>query len=72
MVEWATKEVKIDSKHAAKLRDQEIRGSALLTMTEEKLRSIGIPLGPASDIVAAINSVLATPERASLFSGSFY
>ena len=57
VIEWARQIV--DEKHALKLKEQEVNGSALLLLTEEKLRSIGIPLGPAAKLAAAIEKLRA-------------
>jgi len=47
----------VAEKHAQKLKDEEVKGSALLNLTEDKFRLIGIPLGPASDLATAINKL---------------
>jgi hypothetical protein len=54
VVEWARDGVGIRQEHADQLAAQEINGQALLKMTENKLRSYGIPGGPAIQIMDAI------------------
>ena len=49
----------MDEKHALKLKEQEVDGKFLLLLTEEKLRSIRIPIGPAAGLAAAIEKLRA-------------
>ena len=44
----------VDSDDADKLRAQKIDGAALLEMTEDRLRSCGVPLGPTLAILRAV------------------
>jgi len=43
-------ELDIDDKHIEVIKDQEVAGSDFLLLSEEKLRSIGMSLGPATRI----------------------
>jgi hypothetical protein len=52
--------------HAAKLLDQEVDGAALLVITEDKLRSCGLPLGSASAIMRAIAPAVSEAQSATL------
>ena len=54
---WAIGTVDIAVKYADMLVEQEIDGTALLLMTEEKLERYGIPGGPASKLFAAIQQL---------------
>ena len=58
VLKWASESVGIDDEDAKKLVDQKINGEALLKVTEEKLRQVGIPLGPAIKLMEAINALL--------------
>ena len=49
----------MDEEEAQKLMVQKVNGSALLLLTEEKLRSIGILLGPAANLAVAIENLRA-------------
>ena len=51
---WAVEEVGIDEEDADKLKQQKIDGRALHTMTEVKLERCGIPIGPSSLLMEAI------------------
>ena len=57
VIEWA-REI-VDEEEAQKLVVQKVDGSALLLLTKEELRSIGIPLGPAAKLAAAIEKLRA-------------
>ena len=57
VIEWARQIV--DEEEAQKLVVQKVNGSALLLLTKEELRSIGIPLGPAANLAAAIEKLRA-------------
>ena len=57
VLEWARKIVA--EKHALKLKEQEVDGSALLLLTKEDLMKAGIPLGPAANLAAAIENLRA-------------
>ena len=54
VVYWAINVVKIDEKHAKKLAMQEIKGTSLSEMTEEKFMADGIPRGPAAELIKEI------------------
>ena len=53
VVEFAVS-IGVDSDDADKLRAQKIDGAALLEMTEDRLRSCGVPLGPTLAILRAV------------------
>ena len=59
VIEWARQIV--DEKHALKLKEQEVNGSALLLLTEEKLvkKPYKIAGGPAANLAAAIEKLRA-------------
>ena len=57
VIEWA-REI-VDEEEAQKLVVQKVDGSALLLLTKKELRSIGIPLGPAAKLAAAIEKLRA-------------
>jgi hypothetical protein len=48
------KSIGVDAEDALKLLVEKVDGAALLEMTEDKLRSCGVRLGPASAIMRAI------------------
>lgn len=54
---WAVEVVGIKPKHADLLVAQEIGGTQLTKMTEDKLRSFGIPVGPAGELEDAIKAL---------------
>lgn len=55
VVHWAIKEVKIEERHALKLKEQEIDGVSLPEMNEEKMVKLyGIPGGPSAKLMKAI------------------
>ena len=58
---WAVDVVGIDKKHADKLVAEEINGKSLAAMTEEKFKSCGIPIGPASELFEGVEKLF--PER---------
>ena len=59
VIEWAKAQRDIIEEDWKKLQENRVNGSALLLLTEEKLRSIGIPLGPAANLAAAIEKLRA-------------
>jgi len=44
------------------LKEQEVNGKTLHKLTKEELRSIGIPLGPASSLVQEIEELKQNQE----------
>ena len=48
--EWIKKDVGIDEEEAIKLKNQEINGSTLLTLTEENLKEVFNLIGPPEKI----------------------
>ena len=56
--QWAWKDVGIKEGHADILVKQEIDGKRLLdVVTEEKLWAVGMPLGPAGDVMNAVAAI---------------
>ena len=54
---WALK-LGLDDDDVATLVDQKIDGKRLLdVVTEEKLRAVGMPLGPAGDVMNAVAAI---------------
>jgi len=51
---WAVEIIKVDPEDAQKLKPQKITGASLHLMTEERLRSYGIPGGPAALLSEAV------------------
>src|SRR5688572_13415380 len=64
VVQWSS-EVPDVKNHAKILKEQEVTGKTLLTLTEDKLRSIGFPLGPATLLSMAIEAL--KPEKTAGF-----
>jgi len=56
--QWAVGIVKVKPEHAQKLKDEEITGAYLQLMTEERLKSCGIPVGPAAGLSEAVRKLL--------------
>jgi len=54
----------VDADDAKQLGAQKVDGAALLGMTEDKLRSCGVPLGPACAIMRAVAPAVAEVMRA--------
>jgi len=61
---WAESLDGIDAEDAAILGTQKINGEALLKLTEDKLMQDGMPRGPASALMGAVNALLAASVRA--------
>eukprot|EP01124_Arcella_intermedia_P032902 TRINITY_DN7765_c0_g2_i2.p2 TRINITY_DN7765_c0_g2~~TRINITY_DN7765_c0_g2_i2.p2 ORF type:complete len:360 (-),score=37.67 TRINITY_DN7765_c0_g2_i2:1152-2231(-) len=55
---WAVEVVKIDEKHAQKLKDQEIKGSSLLRMDKLDFERYHIPGGPSADLYSGILQIV--------------
>ena len=60
--EYAEGELKLGAKAVEVLKTNEIRGGSLLSQTKEDLLRAGMPLGPASDLAAAIAELRGTRE----------
>jgi len=71
MVEWTVEDVYhwaqkiIKEQYAKKLLDEEMNGQALARATIEKLQTIKIPLGPAENLMVAIEEL--SPNSGSVF-----
>ena len=59
VIEWAKAQRDVIEEDWKKLQENCVDGSALLLLTKEELRSIGIPLGPAANLAAAIEKLRA-------------
>jgi hypothetical protein len=58
VAQWAVDEVEVKQEHADKLTKQEINGKQLLKMTRDQFERMQIPMGPAGELVDAINQIL--------------
>ena len=54
---WATDDVGIDEEDARLLLAQKINGETLLELSEDRLRSAGLPMGPAIKLSKAIQQL---------------
>jgi len=59
VAKWAAREVKFDHDDTVKLRGQKIDGASLPSLSKLDLERYGIPGGPASKLVAAVNKLMA-------------
>src|SRR5262249_47889855 len=59
---WAEKLSNVQPEDTVILEKQRVDGRTLLSLTEEKLQSIGIPLGPAHIIAEEIKKWTAPPQ----------
>jgi hypothetical protein len=53
---WAMEKVGLDKEDANILKQQKVKGTTLLTLTDEKLLKI-LPLGPANELASAIKTL---------------
>lgn len=61
VISWALQVVKLERRHAEKLREQEIKGPSLLEMSRVDLERYGIPGGPAAELMKAIRELSPAP-----------
>ncbi len=57
VVRWAQERVGLDEEDAMRLKGQKIHGKSLFGMTEEKFQLCGIPGGPATKLMMAIEEL---------------
>lgn len=54
VVEFAKSELELGAKTVSVLEELEVNDKSLLTLTEDELLGVGMPLGPASDLATAV------------------
>ena len=59
VIEWAKAQRDVIEEDWKKLQENRVNGSALIILTKDDLLKIGIPLGPAANLAAAIEKLRA-------------
>ena len=72
VAQWARNELNFSEKNIGILLKQEIKGTSLVNMpTIEKLESTGLPVGPATDLWAAIQRLKTEQAVGMLYCNDF-
>lgn len=69
---WALEQVDVEERDAAILFQENVTGKNLLTLTEEKLRRLGMRYAPAASLEAAIEALKPISSTSTLNSMNYF